>query len=431
MARRWIVFGAALAAYVVAMLHRASLGVAGAEAAEHFHATPGIVSTFVVLQLAVYALAQVPVGTLLDRFGPRRIITAGALVMAAGQALLGAADVLALAYVARVLVGLGDACMYISILALIPRWFPARLAPLMAQLAGFLSVLGQLTAIHGLLPLIQAKGWRFGLLTAAAATVVVAATSWTLVRDAPAPVERHATRLSEVNQGLLDTLRHPGTQLGFFIHYSCGFSMNAFVFMWGLPYLQQAHGLSQVAASWMFTLLTVSGIFFAPLIGILTARHPLRRSNLALTVVWAGFIAWVAVLAMPTPAPLWLILMLVLALAAGGPGTAVGFDFPRTELPPTRLGVANGVVISGAFLGATVTILTIGLALELVSGGASVYTFGQWRLAMALQLPLYAVGITGIYVARTRLRRRMRAAGVIVPPWREALGRRWRGQRRR
>lgn len=431
MSRKWIVFGTALLAYILAMLHRASLGVAGVEAAQHFHSTPGIVSTFVVLQLAVYALAQVPVGTLLDRYGARRIITVGCLIMAVGQALLGSVDVLPLAYLARVLVGLGDACMYISILALIPQWFAPQLAPLLAQAAGFLSVFGQLAAIYGLRPLIQARGWEVGLLVAASVTVGVAAASWALVRDAPHPVERRPARITDVNRGLLDTLGHPGTQLGFFIHFSCGFSMNAFVFMWGLPYLQQAHGLSESTASLMFTLITVSGIVFAPLIGILTARYPLRRSNLALTVVWAGLIGWLLVLAQPQPAPVWMILLLVLALAAGGPGTAVGFDFPRTELPQARLGVANGIVLSGGFLGATATILVIGLVLEVISGGASQYTFDQWRLAMALQMPFYGLGIAGILISRARLRRRMREAGVIVPPWWDAVGRRWRRLQRR
>ena len=59
----WIVWGVGLFAYGVAVMHRTSLGVAGLEAADHFGTTPGIVSTFVVLQLATYALAQVPVGS--------------------------------------------------------------------------------------------------------------------------------------------------------------------------------------------------------------------------------------------------------------------------------------------------------------------------------------------------------------------------------
>lgn len=426
MVRRWLVLGVGLLAYVVAMLHRCSLGVAGLEAAEHFGATPSVVSTFVVMQVAVYALAQIPVGTLLDRFGPRLMMTTGSAVMACGQLLLATVDVLGWAYVARVLVGLGDACIYVSLLALIPRWFPPTVAPLLAQLAGMTSVFGQLAAVYGLLPLIQHQGWRFGLLVATGLGAAMSATVFAVVRNAPHREPPTPTKLSDVSRGLAETIRHPGTQLGFFVHFTSGFSMNAFVLMWGLPYLQQAQGLSQSMASLMFTLITVSGIFIGPFIGVLTARHPLRRSNLALTIIWASLICWLAVLLWPGPAPLWLIVLLVLSLAAGGPGTAIGFDYPRTLLPLARIGVASGIVIMGGFLGATLTILLIGWVLDALSGGASSYTFEQWQQAMWVQVPVFVVGLLGIYITRTRLRRKMRAHGVIVPTWREAISRRVR-----
>ena len=430
--RKWVIFGAAVGAYAVGIMHRSSLGVAGLEAAEHFGTTPSIVSTFVVLQLLTYALGQLPAGVMLDRIGPRIMLTFGSLVMVAGQLTLAFTDVLGLAFVARFFVGLGDACIYVSILTIIARWFPSRMVPLMSQMAGMLSVLGQLMAIYGLLPAIQRFGWQPGLTAAAALGVVMAATVFTVVRNAPpgAEVEQPTEKISQLHKGLWQVLKHPGTQLAFAIHFTSGFAMNAFVFMWGLPYLQVGQGLSQSTASALFTLITVSGLFIGPVIGILTGRHPLRRSNLALTVIWAGFLGWAVVLALPGPAPLWLLVLLVLALAAGGPATAVGFDYPRTLLPPTRLGVANGIVISGAFLGATLTILLIGTILEFLSGGAATYTFGQFRIAMAVQLPLYAVGLAAIYITRMRLRRRMRAEGVIVPPWPEAISREIRKRRR-
>ena len=82
----------ALVAYVVAVFHRASLGVAAVDAQERFSAGASAVSLFLVLQLAVYAGLQIPVGVALDRFGSRRLILAGAVTMAAGQLVLALAD---------------------------------------------------------------------------------------------------------------------------------------------------------------------------------------------------------------------------------------------------------------------------------------------------------------------------------------------------
>ena len=53
-----------------------------------FHVGASVFSTFAVVQLATYALLQVPVGVLVDRFGSRVMVASGAAVMAVGQATL-------------------------------------------------------------------------------------------------------------------------------------------------------------------------------------------------------------------------------------------------------------------------------------------------------------------------------------------------------
>ena len=64
--RAWLVWGVALAAYVVAVLQRTSLGGSGLEAAQRFQISAAVLGTFAVVQLLVYAGMQVPVGVLVD-----------------------------------------------------------------------------------------------------------------------------------------------------------------------------------------------------------------------------------------------------------------------------------------------------------------------------------------------------------------------------
>lgn len=420
----WIVWGVGVTAYAVVVMHRTSLGVAGLEAARHFGTTPGVVSTFVVLQLAVYALAQVPVGLLLDRYGSRLMLAGGIMTAVAGQVTLALATDLPLAYVARVLLGVGDACMFSGVLRLLPRWFDARRIPVLTQLTGMLAGFGQIASVVLVLPLIQSLGWRLGLLVVSGASLlmVVAILGW--VRNSP-PGEQSATvagTLREIPGQVAGVTRHPATQLGFWVHFTSGFSMNAFVFMWGMPYLIVGQGLSQLEASGLFAVLSVAAMLAGPVVGALTARHPLRRSTLALIVIWSLIVVWAAVLLWPGRAPAPLLFLLVVALAVGGPGTGIGFDFPRTSLPATRLGAANGVVITGAFGGGTLLILLMGVVIDWVADGGA-YTPQHLRLAWALQAPFFAVGITGILLSRRRLRRLMAQQGVIVPTWREVVER--------
>ncbi len=88
-ARRWpyAIWGVGAAVYLLAVFHRTSLGVAGPLAVDRLEITAGQLSTFVMLQLGVYAAMQVPTGILVDRFGPRRMLLAATVLMGSAQLL--------------------------------------------------------------------------------------------------------------------------------------------------------------------------------------------------------------------------------------------------------------------------------------------------------------------------------------------------------
>ena len=119
-----------------------------------------------------------------------------------------------------------------------------------------------------------------------------------------------------------------------------------------------------------------------------------------------------------------LLLALIAGISIGGPGSSVGFDFPRTSLARHRLGTATGVVIMGGFVGALIAILLIGVVLDLLRPDGD-YDLASFRLAFAVQLPLLAIGVVGMLMTRRNLRRRMAVQGREVPPWREV----WRSGR--
>ena len=186
----WLVWGIGVLAYTVAVFQRTSLGVAAAPATERFGIGASVLSTFAVVQLIVYAGMQIPVGMLVDRFGSRLIITLGGLVMAGGQVALALATEPAAALVARVLVGLGDAMTFISVLRLIPAWFPAQQVPLLTQLTGLLGQLGQVGSTIPLVAALSGPGWTATYLGAAAVGVVAALV--VLVPSATDRLEPHA-----------------------------------------------------------------------------------------------------------------------------------------------------------------------------------------------------------------------------------------------
>lgn len=426
--RAALVWGVAVAAYAVAVLHRGSFGVAGVEAADRFGVNATVLSTFVVVQVAVYAGLQVPVGLLLDRLGSRVLIAGGATLMAIGQLLLGLVDELGPAYVARVLIGAGDAATFIPVIRLVAVWFPARRVPLFTQLTGLVGQVGQIAAAIPLVLVLDRVGWTSSFVGLAAVGLLAAVGVAAAVRDHPPGTERLRSSAGFA-ESLRDVARTPGTWLGFWSHSISQFSLAVFVLLWGFPFLTVAQGLSPAAAGGLLTLSVVASMVSGPVAGALTGRHPLRRSWLVLGNAGVTAAVWAAVLLQPGRSPLWMLGLLVVVLGVGGSVGLVGMDFARTFNPPHRFGAATGMVNVGGFATAVVGILAVGAVLDLAEArGVPALSVAAFRPAFAGLLVLWLIALTGIVVSRRRARQVMAAQGVRVPPVREVLARR-RGAR--
>ncbi|WP_243422274.1 MFS transporter [Micromonospora globispora] len=413
-----LVFGVAVTAYVAAVFHRSSLGVTGVDAAERFHINASALATFSVAQLAVYAAMQVPVGVLLDRFGSRRLLLAGGSLMVAGQLCFAVATDVRLAVAARVLVGLGDAMTFISVLRIVAFWFPGRRNPLLVQLTG---TIGQLGAVLGAVPLVALlhhAGWTPAFLTAAALGATVLLLVLVAVRDTPLAehVTAVAPTLATVRRQLADAWAQPGTRLGLWSHFVTQFSGAVFALLWGYPFLVQGQGLSPTAAATLLTLMTVATLVCGPVIAHLCARHPFHRSVVVFAITAGTAAVWAVVLAWPGPAPHWLLVTLVIVLAVNGPGSVIGFDYARTSNPIHRIGSATGIVNVGGFVASMVLILAIGVVLDLTTpAGHSAPTLDAFRWAFAVQYLLWGLGAVQVLRYRNAARRRHAAERAATP----------------
>lgn len=381
-------------AYVVAVFHRQSLGVAGIEAAARLDVGAAGLSFLAMCQLLVYAGMQVPVGMLVDRLGSKRMLVLGAVVMACGELVFALAEGLLPGIAGRALIGCGDAMTFISVIRLVGLSFPARRNPLMVQLTG---LLGQLGAIASAVPLIYSLhtyGWTPTFMGAAVLGVVSAFLLITVLRD-PRP-ERTGEPPS-----LKAAWAEPGTRLGMWTHAATQCSAAAFLMLWGYPFLVQGQGLTPSTAGVLLTTLTLCGMVCGPLLGYLAGRFPFHRSRIVLIVIGTTAGAWTVVLAWPGRAPLWLLVALVVVLAANGPGSMIGFDYARTFNPATRIGAATGIVNGGGFVASVAVIALIGVTLDL-TGDSGLDAF---RWAFATQYPIWALGAVQVLRYRGKARR--------------------------
>ena len=393
--RAWVIWLVGLSVYVLAVFYRTSLGVAGLLAADRFDISAAQLATFTVVQLAVYAAMQIPVGVLIDRFGSKRLMLTGLVLMTTAQFWFAFAGSFEVGIAARIMLGAGDAMIFTSLLRVVAVWFRVKQAPFVTQLTGMVGQLGAIVAATPLAAALAAWGWTRSFATAAGIGVVLAGFLLLLVKDSPyrgQAVER--IKMRALTRTLGEVWGNPGTQLGLWVHFTSQFGATVFTMLWGFPFLVLGEGLEPQLASWLLVVMTLTAMAAGPLVAAFTARVPYRRSQLVLGIVLTMMTVWAVVLSWPGRAPLWLLVLLVIVTAMGGPGSMVSFDLARTFHPSSRLGRATGVVNIGGFTASLVTIALIGVVLDqLAPGGQEDYTLDDFRIAMSVQFLFWGIGI--------------------------------------
>ncbi|MCW2657990.1 MAG: transporter [Jatrophihabitans sp.] len=406
---RSAVFGWLLAAwvYLLAVLHRTSLGVAGLLAQQRFGITPAQLSVFIFLQLGVYAAMQIPTGVLVDRYGPRRLLVVAALVMGVAQLLFATVPSYPAALLARVLLGAGDALTFVSVLRFAATHFSARRYPLLVALTGMTGTAGNVLATLPLALLLHDAGWTTGFGIAAVLSLVAGLAVWALLPDAT-PRPQSVRDLGELRTGVENVWARvrvawalPGTRLGFWVHFACMSTGTAFGVLWGGPYLVKAAGFSPAGAGAVLMCGVLLAAVFGPLFGWLIGHRPALRVPLALTICLLTIAGWTAlVLAYSDVPPRGLVVALFVFMALGGPASMAAFALARDYNHSRTLGMASGVVNVGGFVATVIIALGIGWALD-IQGATTPHTL-RWAVLVAIGVQAFGAVRTTVWFLRLR-----------------------------
>ncbi len=165
---RRIVFGLALASYVLSFFHRTAPAAIASELTRTFSISGAVLGTLAATYFYVYTLLQVPVGVLADTLGPRKLLTGGAAIAAIGSLLFALAPVWEIAAVGRTLVGVGVAVAFIAILKVSAMWFAPERFATVTGVTMFVGNLGAVAAGAPLAWVVTQTSWR-GVFVALAA----------------------------------------------------------------------------------------------------------------------------------------------------------------------------------------------------------------------------------------------------------------------
>ncbi len=409
----WIPWAVAAAFYGYGFFQRVAPGVMVDDLMREFAVSAAVLGQLSGLYFYSYAALQVPIGLLLDRYGPRAVIVTAALLCAAGSALFGWAPSLTEAYLGRLLIGAGAGVSWIGALYVAMRSLPVNR---FALVGGITMAAGMLGAIGGQAPLaalVQAFGWRATMLWSALAAALIAALFFFVAGRYAPPRQAAGAARPQLLAGLAATAGNAQTWiLGAYTATITG-SFLAFSGLWGVPYLMQANGLPRSTAALVTSAMLVGWGAGAPIAGWLSDRLRRRRP-----VMLAGSIllvaAWSLLLFLPA------LSMTALVLLLGGIGMAGGvmvlaFALGRDAAPPDAAGVTSGVINTMTMAAGALMQPIVGLLMDwqwdgALAGGVRVYAASAYEHAFICFPLLSLIGIGLLALVRESPARQASAA---------------------
>jgi len=387
----WIVWGLGASLFFAQYLGRIAPGVMVPELMHDFQVTALSLGTLSAFFYLAYVSLQVPVGMLVDRYGPRLLLPVMGGVYVGGCLLFSAASQVGYAEMGRFLMGLGAAFTFVSTLKLATSWFPANR---IGFLAGMTQALGMIGAAVGRAPVsyaVSSFGWRITMMGIAIICTIIVSLIICFVRNRPEktlPGTISASFAAPLGMwaGLFLILRNPQTWLNAAFVGLLYAPTAAFAELWGVAYLTQTYPVSNHEAAFAVGLIFIGWGVGGPIAGWFSDYIQRRRVMMLGSAALSGVLMF-SIIYVPN-LHVWAVYLLLFLYGLANTGVAVSYAV-AAEINPhrvagTSMAFAN---MSSVMIGAAFQPL-IGWLVDLhwnkvMANGAPLYTSQDFSFALS------------------------------------------------
>jgi len=250
--KAWFIWGIAGVFYLYEMILRVSPSVMAHELMSDFGVTSTALGVLASFYYYSYVPLQIPCGLIVDKLGPRKIITFSTILCVFGTFLFSESPDLTTAQIGRFLIGAGSSCAFISCLKITAEWFKPSQFALIAGLTNMMGTLGATFGGRPLAMLVRATSWREALFMAALAGVPVAILSWLWIEDHP----RHGEEKQpdgepslKLGKSLKIITQNKQIWLAGILGGFMYLPISAFTELWAVPFLMNTYKINSELAS--------------------------------------------------------------------------------------------------------------------------------------------------------------------------------------
>jgi MFS family permease len=387
-----LALGLVLAAGLVNYVDRVTLSVAGPVIAAELRLRPSQMGLLFSAFLWTYGLAQAPVGALIDRVGPRKLLGVALTLWSAAQGATGLAVGLPQLFAARLFLGLGEAPQWPTGAKVVRVWFAPHIRGLATGVFNSASTLGPAIAPPLVTALMLAFGWRGAFFATALAGLFVALAWIGLYREPAAGTDREEPAPRTPWRRLFAAPTLWAMALG---NVGSGY-MNWFYAAWLPGYLETGRHLSVPQTGWAASIPYLFGVFGSLAGGLICDRlaatgvSPILSRKLPIVMGLAIGAAFTG-LAIVAPTSAGAVAAISAALCFSNLAGAAIWAMAITAAPAGGVASVGAVQNFGGFLGGALAPIVTGFSVEAThSFAAALATTAAAALGGAL---VYFVGV--------------------------------------
>jgi sugar phosphate permease len=349
----WLICGLGAIYYSYEYLLRISPSVMEGALRDHFRLSAtgfGLLSAFYYY---AYVPLQLPVGVLLDRYGPRILLTFACFICVVGTFIFASTQIFWIAAIGRFLVGFGSAFAFVGVLKLATIWLPEDKLAMVSGMASALGTIGAMLGDNLLGILVINLGWSQTVNLTAYFGIVLIFVLWFGIRDKKEGHIQHTGTIGSFRTSMIDLgIIIRNKQMWINGMFGCLVYLPATVFaeLWGIPYLKHAHGLTQEGADFANSLLFLGFTIGAPLMGYISDKLKRRKPPMFLGAAGAAIVMMILLYIPGLNQTTINTLMVLLGLLYSSQCIvfAVGRELSPNEAAGTAIAMTNMVVMLGA-----------------------------------------------------------------------------------
>lgn len=329
------------------------------------------ISNIASLSLYSYALMQIPAGILIYRYGAREISSVGMIISGVGSILFGTMNNVYLAYLSRIMVGIGTSVILLAMFKVQGNWFKKEEFPSITAKFAFIGNLGTVFATFPLVYLNDYIGWRNSFILIGVVGIAIGISIYLIVRNTPkdygfnVDLKVEQAEKIRLQDGLKSVFTNKSTWYNSLILFSLVGISTAFTSLWGVTYITDVYNVSKSVSAFIISFFTYGFVVGSMFMNFLFNKIKCSKFNILKIGAFINILIWgyIIILCKVKP-PIIILPIAFFIIGCINMGHLQAFNDVKYKNEEKYSGLSTSIVNTSEFIGSGLINLIIAFIIQ-------------------------------------------------------------------